>query len=310
MSGNIVDELPDDECVCAAHSVSPATSEVITGAAPADSGDRFTVDDIVTIEDKNSEEYKTTVEVIDQIRQLIHATFMTVNEISIMLAFVHWYSDLFDRKALQFLAQNFDQYRELMQAVASITTRIADTLCGEDVHIYVPRQHNLELCYSVRWPAELRAVGEAKTFCRGSHGAVYTFMHRYVEKGWMKPEGVFDPSTAQEVPDHIREHMKALNVAAAALQKAYERLRKAKKYSDLNKLYIYLFYDVPPLTCQNLPDFVWRLHFIMTVFMSPMHADKRYYGARETLMVENMEEFDKNVEDNRIAEGIMKLSKK
>lgn len=265
-------------------------SQPAAAAAAAETSDDLKAEDIVS-KDMEESARMTYIKLVEALRESMTTIYQHASEVSLKLAFVHWYGEIMPINALRRGAAQITEWTDVMSVLAAITTQIADRLCGQNVEVTQPRQSSMELCYSIRWPVALSVKHCRADFCRGSHGVVVANAERFAELGWLnKDTWCFNPECTDDVFQALREHMKVLSMAGSALKLAYERFRNSSKnFSDLNKLNEYIFCDIPALSTANFTDFLWRIYQILTVFTNATYSDKRRYSKEEQAMQTKLE---------------------
>jgi hypothetical protein len=281
-----------------------------SSAAAADNGCKITPAELVIKESVEPESYKAVIDLIEKLREILRVTYHHSAEVSILLAFAHWYGEIMPFGDMKARGAAIAQWTDTLQLLAAVVTQLSDIICGTNVEITQVRQNSLELCYSVRWPVALSFKHSSSNFCRGSRGVVLANAERFAEIGWLKKDTwAFRPECTTQVFDTIQEHIKNLGMATQALKMALDRFRNQRVFSDLNKLHEYLFYDIPPLAMPSFPDFLWRLYQIMTVFTNLNYSDKRRYSAEDQKLALRLSEEETNAEMSRLAKAIEKLPK-
>jgi hypothetical protein len=300
---------PDDVRI-----IDPDTTSTASGAATAASADgvcSINVEELVQENPSDPEARKSMVALIEKLRELIKATYGAAADASVLLAFVHWYGDIVPLQVLKTRAPAISSYVDASQLLAAVVTQIAEILCGTTVEIVQPRQNNVELCYSIRWPLPLTPQHSQTKYCRGSRAVVAANADRFVDMGWIDKEtNAFKPEHSDEAFDQLHDNMKTLSMATQALKMGFDRFRKEKSFSDYTKLYEYLFYDVPPLTTPNFPDFLWRIHQILSVFTNPNYSDKRQYSVEDKKLQVQLNDEEMAAEALRMSKATAALGKK
>jgi hypothetical protein len=269
---------------------------------------KVTPSDVVISEGVDPEQYKTNVGLVEKLREIIGITYKHASEASVLIAYIHWYGDLIPMDVLRSKAQLVGSWTEAAHLVAVVTTQFADIVCGANVEINYPRQNSMELCYSLRWPLPLTPKHSTPNYCRGSRAVVLANASRYAELGWLtKDVWAFKPEKADEVFDHLQEHMKNLQMCGQALKMAGDKFRKEKSFSDLDKLYEYLFQDIPVLTTPNFCDYLWRIYQILLVFANPSYSDKRQYSADDKKLLDEIIEKEQKAEEARLQKAVANL---
>jgi hypothetical protein len=284
--------------------------DVPAAAAASTDGCKIKPADLIVKDSVEPENYKVVIDLIEKLREILKVAYHHSAEVSVLLAFAHWYGEIMPFGDVKARAGALGQWTDTIQLLAAVVTQLSDIVCGTNVEITQVRQNSLELCYSVRWPVALSVKHSSSNFCRGSRGVVLANAERFAEIGWLKKDTwAFKPECTEQVFSTIQEHMKNIGMATQALKMALDRFRRQKYFSDLNKLHEYLFYDIPPLAMPSFPDFLWRLYQIMTVFANFNYSDKRRYSAEDQKLAVRLSEEETNAEMSRLAKAIEKLPK-
>lgn len=290
----------------------PGEAPAVAAVMAAAYGDTRSIkpEDLVRAEGCDPEDRKLAIELIEKLRELMLGVFMHATEASYLIAYAHWYGELMSFELLKSRYSTIGGYADAFQLLAAVVTQIAEVLCGANVDIMQPRQSSMELCYSIRWPVPLSVKHSATNYCRGSRAVVLAHAADFAKAGWLqKDTWAFVPEKAEAVLDHLDGHMKILAMATNALKMAFDKLRKEKHFADLNKLYVYIFDGVPPLSTSNFPDYLWRIHQICSVLTNPTYSDKRQYSVEDKKLQTKRIQEDDALEALRIGKALFKLTK-